>query len=647
MSNAYPVFVSGMPPRFPQMHFQKMPAPPGAQAMGHPQHMLHYANGQIAMAQASTLGAASLGLGGPVAPHLRIQLDQAHAARMSSTPHYHARIHASTARSGLATSSSNLNLSANGIAANGGNGGGGGGGGVSDSRMSIASNTVAPPQNERASSWTSLDMGGMLIHNLSKELFRYTFITNLYLNHNNLTSIPPEISNLRSLVLLNLTGNKLTSIPAELGLIVSLRELLLFDNELTFLPPELGQLYQLETLGLEGNPLGDPIPGLFQKDGVTGVITYLRDMCPVGSPPAEREWVALEDSAPAPETNPIEPITVMCYNILCEKYATPQSYAYTPSWALAWDYRKDLILQDILNYNADIEMAMGQFDDYFKDQLAQLGEYEGICFPKSRAKTMGEYERRQVDGCATLFKTSKFKLLEKHTIEFQQLAMQRADLRQSEDVLNRVMVKDNIAVVAFLEHKASGVRFLVANAHLHWDTAYRDVKLIQTAMMVDEIERLLSVWLKVHPSEGPQQAPSTLLCGDFNAMADSGVYEFLSRGQVPADHEDIKDFNYKPFTSGGLSHKLALKSSYSHIENMDFTNFTPTFRGVIDYIWYSTNTLTITGLLSHVDREYVARSVGFPNAHHPSDHIPLVATFRPKQQNTNAPRKVNFKREST
>jgi CCR4-NOT transcription complex subunit 6 len=44
----------------------------------------------------------------------------------------------------------------------------------------------------------------------------------------------------------------------------------------------------------------------------------------------------------------------MCYNTLCEKYATPQSYGYTPSWALGWDYRKDLLLQEILNYNADI-----------------------------------------------------------------------------------------------------------------------------------------------------------------------------------------------------------------------------------------------------------------------------------------------------
>ena len=32
--------------------------------------------------------------------------------------------------------------------------------------------------------------------------------------------------------------------------------------------------------------------------------------------------------------------TVMCYNVLCDKYCTRQLYGYSPSWALHWDYRK-------------------------------------------------------------------------------------------------------------------------------------------------------------------------------------------------------------------------------------------------------------------------------------------------------------------
>lgn len=45
---------------------------------------------------------------------------------------------------------------------------------------------------------------------------------------------------------------------------------------------------------------------------------------------------------------------MMCYNVLCDKYATRQMYGYCPSWALDWDYRKKGILDEIRHYSADI-----------------------------------------------------------------------------------------------------------------------------------------------------------------------------------------------------------------------------------------------------------------------------------------------------
>lgn len=44
----------------------------------------------------------------------------------------------------------------------------------------------------------------------------------------------------------------------------------------------------------------------------------------------------------------------MCYNVLCDKYATRQLYGYCPSWALNWEYRKKSIMQEIMGCNADI-----------------------------------------------------------------------------------------------------------------------------------------------------------------------------------------------------------------------------------------------------------------------------------------------------
>lgn len=46
--------------------------------------------------------------------------------------------------------------------------------------------------------------------------------------------------------------------------------------------------------------------------------------------------------------------TVMCYNVLCDKYATRQLYGYCPSWALNWEYRKKGIMEEITSCDADI-----------------------------------------------------------------------------------------------------------------------------------------------------------------------------------------------------------------------------------------------------------------------------------------------------
>lgn len=269
---------------------------------------------------------------------------------------------------------------------------------------------------------------------------------------------------------------------------------------------------------------------------------------------------------------------------------------------------------------------MRQYEDFFKEQLGQLSDYDGTFFPKSRSRTMGEYERKQVDGCATLFKTSKYKMVEKQHIEFQQIAMQRPDLYRCEDVLNRVMIKDNVAIITLLESKETGSRVLVANCHLHWDPAYSDVKVIQTALLLDEVQKSNRLWAKKYNCIIPN-----IISGDFNSLPGSGVVEFLSKGVIAPNHPELKDHNYQPFTDRGLSHSISLKSAYNLDDDIEFTNLTPMFKGIIDYIWYDSNLLATTGILGGVDRTYVAKIVGFPNPHHPSDHIPLVVSMRFKK----------------
>ena len=252
---------------------------------------------------------------------------------------------------------------------------------------------------------------------------------------------------------------------------------------------------------------------------------------------------------------------------------------------------------------------------------------------------MSETEKKRVDGCATFYKSNKYQLIESQVIEFSQVALQRSDFAKTEDMFNRVLTKDNIANVALLENIETGSRLIVANVHIHWNPEFRDVKLVQVAILMDEIEKISKRFSTLPPKldvnsgkKGPIYTDMNkiplIICGDFNSVPLSGVYEFLSKGSVSKHHEDFMSHQYGSYTNTGMKHKFSLKSSYSNIGELPMTNYIPGFEEVIDYVWYTTNTLSVIGLLGEVDQNYLNKIVGFPNVHFPSDHLSLFAEFR-------------------
>jgi len=257
------------------------------------------------------------------------------------------------------------------------------------------------------------------------------------------------------------------------------------------------------------------------------------------------------------------------------------------------------------------------------------------------------------------FHLSRFSLVDKHLVEFNHLALQRPDFRKTDDIFNRVMTKDNISVITLLEHKETKNRLVVSNSHIHWDPHFRDVKMVQVAMLMDELDKLSTQWAHLPvsstPSTGSGNSASgnssststsgklpTLILGDFNSQRDSGVFEFLVKGAVPKDHEDFMSYAYGHYTTDGLAHKLSLRSAYSHEKELPFTTFTPSYAEVIEHIFYTSNSLSVLGLLGGVEKEYMSRVVGFPNAHFPSDHIPILAEFKFQAQKTLPKHAPNF-----
>ncbi|KAH7138239.1 glucose-repressible alcohol dehydrogenase-like protein transcriptional effector [Dendryphion nanum] len=589
--------------------------------------------------QNGTPNSVHSGLSKPVNEHWAEQLQQAQRSREMTQSHSHARSHPSVNKSVVAGTTN---------------------GGSKDELKEERNRPTAQTTQDAKDShiWTVLDFGGQNLKVITTSLFQYTFLTKLYLNCNKLSVLPREIGQLRALTHLDLSLNNLHYLPAELGMLVNLKQLLVFDNQLESLPYELGSLYQLEMLGIEGNPISDDLKSIIMEQGTTELIKYFRENSTGPEPPPERDWIVLDElSDPSQQ----ETITALTYNILCDKYCTQSQYGYTPSAALEWDRRREMILGELRERNADIvclqEIDQESFNDYFRGSLAH-DDYKGVFWPKSRARTMAEKEAKLVDGCAIFYKNSKYILLDKQLIDFANTAINRPDMKGEHDIFNRVMPRDDIGVVAFLENRATGTRLIVGNVHVFWNPAFTDVKTVQVAILMEGITKLANKWAKLPActdkvmfrftngdgdedkevpdtthEPGPSQEYSegsqipVLLCGDFNSVPNSGIYELLAQGSLSNSHADLGGRKYGNFTRDGISHPFSLKSSYSPINELAFTNYVPHFKGVLDYIWYSTNSLQVVGLLGEVDKEYLQRVPGFPNYHFPSDHLALYAQY--------------------
>ncbi|AAS51514.1 ACR288Wp [Eremothecium gossypii ATCC 10895] len=490
--------------------------------------------------------------------------------------------------------------------------------------------------------WHTIDLSNLSVYNLNENLFKYDFLTRLYLNGNNLTHLPASIKQLQNLRVLDVSHNRLTELPPELGMCYQLKYLYFFDNMVSTLPWEFGNLFNLQFLGCEGNPLDRQLIKILTEKSVTGLIFYLRDNAPEIPLPEPRRFIEVNADGESVETyrcieestNHLneellkKSFTLLSYNTLCQHYATPKMYRFVPSWALSWDYRREKLKDEVLAYQTDIiclqEVESKTYEEFWLPILEKQG-YSGIFHAKTRARTMQSKDAKKVDGCCIFYKNSEFTAVFKDAIDFSSVWMKHKKFQRTEDYLNRAMNKDNVALIIKLRHERTGEHVWVVTTHLHWDPHFNDVKTFQVAVMLDYIEKLLKQHGGVGSPQDKKKIP-LVICGDFNSQLDSAVVELFNTGSVRS-HKDIEGRDFGYMSQKNFAHGLALKSSYGSIGELPFTNLSPTFTDVIDYIWYSTQALRVRGLLGEIDPAYAAKFIGLPNDKIPSDHIPLLARF--------------------
>ncbi|CBZ52933.1 Carbon catabolite repressor protein, related [Neospora caninum Liverpool] len=160
-------------------------------------------------------------------------------------------------------------------------------------------------------------------------------------------------------------------------------------------------------------------------------------------------------------------VSVMTWNVLAELYGTLDAFPHCDAYMLAWPYRRQRILDEILTHNPDVvclqEVQSEHFEDFFLPELARHG-YNGMYKQKtmeiftsgSGKKSGGKFT---MDGCATFYRKSKFTIVDQCGLEFSQLIKQasREQLpRQLQRQAVRRLLKDNVALLLLLEVKNEG-----------------------------------------------------------------------------------------------------------------------------------------------------------------------------------------------
>lgn len=324
---------------------------------------------------------------------------------------------------------------------------------------------------------------------------------------------------------------------------------------------------------------------------------------------------------------------VMNWNILADLYATEAVYPYCEKWALSWSWRKHLIIKELKSMTADIitlqEVQKDAYDEWFRPELQEAG-YEGL-FQQKRRDPIFHRGKYTSEGCATFYKTTRFKRVDKHVVDYDKLTHSecRSLPEEGQPKDPQRLSRGNIALAIVLEDlhikathsgqpsgPSGGHMLCVMNTHILCDPGSADVKLWQAYLLLQTLKLM------------PYKNVPLLICGDFNSTPESAVYEYMRRGSVRTDHEDL---SRDPclFKHLNLEHSLQLATAYETCNRAEaqYTNYTEDFKGTLDYIWFSQTNLAVLAI-SQVDEEnQLTQETALPSSTRPSDHVSLVATF--------------------
>lgn len=257
--------------------------------------------------------------------------------------------------------------------------------------------------------------------------------------------------------------------------------------------------------------------------------------------------------------------SIASYNALADSYVKPQWYPNVDPEILRWDRRKFALAERIARLDADIVCLQ----EVEADAYALLERGLGA---KGYSGVYAKKGRDKPDGCATFFRQEALRLAGAETFYYR-------------DGRNGAPDSGHLALIISFEREPGLIR--VANTHLKWG---QDNKPPEEHIGYRQIKELIDQ--RVNPD---QTAYVWIVCGDLNAESgDPAVRELLGNGFVDA---------YAGHEQATCNPNVRAKR--------------------IDYIFHTPNLIAAPAKLMEIDD-----FTPLPSADEPSDHLPIMATFR-------------------
>lgn len=181
-------------------------------------------------------------------------------------------------------------------------------------------------------------------------------------------------------------------------------------------------------------------------------------------------------------------LSVLQFNTLANKLSN--SFPRCPPKFLDWEYRKNFLLKEILQYKPSI-ISLQEVDkyEYFRLQLA-VHSYNGLYFHKPKGG---------VDGSA-LFVTNKYKILRYEMIEYYKFL---------KDDSSQVAI---IAEIEISENKS----IIFATTHLKAKPEFEEKREHQIQVLLEQI-KLFNI----------DNNPNVIITGDLNTEPSGSVYPII------------------------------------------------------------------------------------------------------------------------